>query len=58
MSAGCRGGILLCAISSFTCRIKVKLFEALTKQEVGFFETVKTGNSEATGPSYSNKQDN
>lgn len=43
VSAGCRGGILLCAISSFTCRIKVKLFEALTKQEVGFFETVKTG---------------
>ncbi|XP_047240035.1 antigen peptide transporter 2a [Girardinichthys multiradiatus] len=43
VSAGCRGGILLCAISSFTCRIKVKLFGALTKQEIGFFETVKTG---------------
>ncbi|XP_036001693.1 antigen peptide transporter 2 [Fundulus heteroclitus] len=43
VSAGCRGGVLLCAISSFTCRIKVKLFEALTKQEIGFFETVKTG---------------
>ncbi|XP_032435749.1 antigen peptide transporter 2a [Xiphophorus hellerii] len=43
VSAGCRGGILLCAISSFTCRIKVKLFEALTEQEIGFFETVKTG---------------
>ncbi|KAM9385485.1 antigen peptide transporter 2a isoform 1-T1 [Pholidichthys leucotaenia] len=42
-SAGCRGGFLLCAISSFTCRIKVKLFEALTKQEIGFFETIKTG---------------
>uniref|UniRef100_A0A3Q2PBN0 Transporter associated with antigen processing, subunit type a n=1 Tax=Fundulus heteroclitus TaxID=8078 RepID=A0A3Q2PBN0_FUNHE len=42
-SAGCRGGVLLCAISSFTCRIKVKLFEALTKQEIGFFENVKTG---------------
>ncbi|XP_017283096.1 antigen peptide transporter 2a [Kryptolebias marmoratus] len=43
VSAGCRGGVLLCAISSFTCRIKVMLFEALTKQEIGFFETIKTG---------------
>ncbi|XP_043995141.1 antigen peptide transporter 2-like isoform X2 [Gambusia affinis] len=43
VSAGCRGGVLLCAISSFTCRIKVKLFEALTKQEIGFFEIIKTG---------------
>nr|XP_015829499.2 antigen peptide transporter 2a isoform X2 [Nothobranchius furzeri] len=43
VSAGCRGGVLLCAISSFTCRIKVKLFQALTKQEIGFFETIKTG---------------
>ncbi|KAK2830763.1 hypothetical protein Q5P01_018694 [Channa striata] len=42
-SAGCRGGVLLCAISSFTRRIKVKLFEAYTKQEIGFFETRKTG---------------
>ncbi|XP_026155850.1 antigen peptide transporter 2a isoform X2 [Mastacembelus armatus] len=43
VSAGCRGGVLLCAISSFTCRMKGKLFEALTKQEIGFFETTKTG---------------
>ncbi|XP_054462085.1 antigen peptide transporter 2a [Anoplopoma fimbria] len=43
VSAGCRGGILLCAISAFTCRMKVKLFGALTKQEIGFFETTKTG---------------
>uniref|UniRef100_A0A665V1V1 Antigen peptide transporter 2-like n=1 Tax=Echeneis naucrates TaxID=173247 RepID=A0A665V1V1_ECHNA len=43
VSAGCRGGLLLCAISSYTCRIKVKLFGALTKQEVGFFEAIKTG---------------
>nr|XP_046274681.1 antigen peptide transporter 2a [Scatophagus argus] len=41
--AGCRGGLLLCAISVFTCRVKVMLFGALTKQEVGFFETIKTG---------------
>ncbi|XP_070777592.1 antigen peptide transporter 2a [Enoplosus armatus] len=43
VSAGCRGGLLLCAISAFTCRIKVKLFGALTRQEIGFFETIKTG---------------
>uniref|UniRef100_A0A3Q3IZX4 Transporter associated with antigen processing, subunit type a n=2 Tax=Monopterus albus TaxID=43700 RepID=A0A3Q3IZX4_MONAL len=43
VSAGCRGGTLLCAISSFTCRMKVKLFEALTKQDIEFFETTKTG---------------
>lgn len=43
VSAGCRGGILMCAISSYTCRMKVKLFEALTRQEIGFFETIKTG---------------
>ncbi|KAG7219336.1 hypothetical protein INR49_003454 [Caranx melampygus] len=41
LSAGCRGGLLLCAINSFTCRMKVKLFGALTKQEIGFFETIK-----------------
>lgn len=43
VSAGCRGGLLLCAISAYTCSVKVKLFGALTKQEIGFFETIKTG---------------
>lgn len=43
LSAGCRGGLLLCAISAYTRRIKAKLFEALTKQEIGFFESKKTG---------------
>ncbi|GLD59442.1 antigen peptide transporter 2-like protein [Lates japonicus] len=43
VSAGCRGGLLLCAINAHTCRVKVMLFEALTKQEIGFFETIKTG---------------
>ncbi|XP_044190911.1 antigen peptide transporter 2a isoform X2 [Thunnus albacares] len=43
VSAGCRGGLLTCAISAFTCRVKGKLFEALTKQEIGFYETIKTG---------------
>lgn len=41
--AGGRGGFLLCAIGSFTCRIKLKLFETLTKQEISFFEATKTG---------------
>lgn len=41
--AGCRGGLFLCAISSFTCRIKVKLFGALVNQEIAFFEAIKTG---------------
>lgn len=43
VSAGCRGGLLLWAISSFICRIKVKVFGALTKQEIAFFEKVKPG---------------
>uniref|UniRef100_A0A667XSN4 Transporter associated with antigen processing, subunit type a n=1 Tax=Myripristis murdjan TaxID=586833 RepID=A0A667XSN4_9TELE len=43
LGAGCRGGLFLCAISSFTCRVKVMLFGALTKQEIGFFEAIKTG---------------
>ncbi|XP_068432397.1 antigen peptide transporter 2a [Clinocottus analis] len=43
LGAGCRGGVLLCAISSFTCRMKLTLFGSLTKQEIGFFETTKTG---------------
>lgn len=43
VSAGCRGGLLMCAISAFICRIKVQVFGALTKQEIAFFEKVKTG---------------
>uniref|UniRef100_A0A3P8X0C2 Transporter associated with antigen processing, subunit type a n=1 Tax=Cynoglossus semilaevis TaxID=244447 RepID=A0A3P8X0C2_CYNSE len=43
LSAGCRGGILTCAIGSFTCRMKLQLFGALTKQEIGFFEVTKPG---------------
>ncbi|KAM8884586.1 antigen peptide transporter 2-like isoform 2-T2 [Synchiropus picturatus] len=42
-SAVCRRGIMRAANVSFTCRIKVKLFQALTRQEVGFFDTTKTG---------------
>ncbi|KAL4629589.1 hypothetical protein GN956_G17023 [Arapaima gigas] len=43
LSAGCRGGLFMCAISSFTTRMKVKLFGALVQQEIGFFESTKTG---------------
>uniref|UniRef100_A0A8C7PEA1 Transporter associated with antigen processing, subunit type a n=1 Tax=Oncorhynchus mykiss TaxID=8022 RepID=A0A8C7PEA1_ONCMY len=42
-SAGCRGGLFMCAINSFTSRMKVELFGALVKQDIGFFETIKTG---------------
>ncbi|KAJ8000102.1 hypothetical protein DPEC_G00201360 [Dallia pectoralis] len=42
-AAGCRGGLFMCAINSFTCRMKVQLFGALVNQEIGFFETIKTG---------------
>ncbi|XP_030623215.1 antigen peptide transporter 2a [Chanos chanos] len=43
LSAGCRGGLFMCAISSFTCRVRVQLFGSLVRQEIGFFETIKTG---------------
>nr|AYM45146.1 ATP-binding cassette subfamily B member 3a [Carassius auratus] len=42
-SAGCRGGLFMCAINSFTCRVKVQLFGSLVNQDIGFFETTKTG---------------
>lgn len=42
-SAGCRGGLFMCAINSFTCRVKVNLFGSLVRQDIGFFETIKTG---------------
>ncbi|KAM9454250.1 antigen peptide transporter 2-like [Clarias gariepinus] len=42
-SAGCRGGLFTCAIGSFVCRVKHQLFSCLLKQEIGFFETTKTG---------------
>ncbi|XP_053471374.1 antigen peptide transporter 2 [Ictalurus furcatus] len=42
-SAGCRGGLFTCAIGSFICRVKHRLFSCLLKQDIGFFETTKTG---------------
>ncbi|XP_063048640.1 antigen peptide transporter 2-like, partial [Engraulis encrasicolus] len=43
VSAGCRGGLFMCAINSFNCRVRVKLFRSLVGQEIGFYETTKTG---------------
>ncbi|XP_026145433.1 antigen peptide transporter 2-like [Carassius auratus] len=43
LSAGCRGGLFTCAIYSFIRRIKVQLFGSLVRQDIGFFETIKTG---------------
>ncbi|XP_060754915.1 antigen peptide transporter 2-like [Neoarius graeffei] len=42
-SAGCRGGLFTCAIGSFISRVKHQLFSYLLKQEIGFYETTKTG---------------
>ncbi|KAI4898291.1 hypothetical protein NFI96_033494 [Prochilodus magdalenae] len=42
-SAGCRGGLFMCAIGSFIRRVKLQLFGSLVKQEIGFFEVTKTG---------------
>lgn len=37
----------MCAINSFTGRVKVQLFGSLVRQDIGFFETIKTGRSNA-----------
>ncbi|XP_061615867.1 antigen peptide transporter 2a [Phyllopteryx taeniolatus] len=43
VGAGSRGGFLTWAINSFACRVKGKLFQAQTKQEIAFFDSTKTG---------------
>uniref|UniRef100_A0A8C9SNZ3 Transporter associated with antigen processing, subunit type a n=1 Tax=Scleropages formosus TaxID=113540 RepID=A0A8C9SNZ3_SCLFO len=43
LSVGCREGFFSCAISSFTRKVKVQLFGSLVFQEIGFFESTKTG---------------
>ncbi|XP_030202195.1 antigen peptide transporter 2a [Gadus morhua] len=43
LGAGCRGGLFMCVIGSFTRRVKLALFGALANQDIGFFESVKTG---------------
>ncbi|KAG9330198.1 hypothetical protein JZ751_026115 [Albula glossodonta] len=43
LSAGLRGGLFTCSISRLNKRVRVMLFQALVKQEIGFFEVTKTG---------------
>ncbi|XP_041081968.1 antigen peptide transporter 2-like isoform X2 [Polyodon spathula] len=43
LSAGLRGGLFMCSLSRLNKRVRVMLFRALVKQEIGFFETTKTG---------------
>ncbi|TRY74359.1 hypothetical protein DNTS_032050 [Danionella cerebrum] len=43
LSTGLRGGLFMCTFSSLNKRICVMLFNALVKQEIGFFEDKKTG---------------
>ncbi|MGH0137670.1 UNVERIFIED_CONTAM: hypothetical protein FKN15_018641 [Acipenser sinensis] len=43
LSAGLRGGLFMCSLSRLNKRVRVLLFRALVKQEIGFFETIKTG---------------
>lgn len=41
--AGLRGGCATYAIAKINIRIRNELFSSLVKQEIGFFDTVKTG---------------
>ncbi|XP_063794261.1 antigen peptide transporter 2 [Pseudophryne corroboree] len=43
LSAGCRGGCFMFCMSRLTRRLRLHLFNALIKQDIGFFETTKTG---------------
>ncbi|XP_067112327.1 antigen peptide transporter 2a [Osmerus mordax] len=43
LSSGLRGGLFMCMLSRLNKRVRIMLFQALVKQEVGFFENTKTG---------------
>ncbi|XP_075042586.1 antigen peptide transporter 2-like [Mixophyes fleayi] len=43
ISAGCRGGLFTFCMARLTQRLRVHLFRALIKQDIGFFEATKTG---------------
>ena len=43
VSAGIRGGCLSLVISRLSIRLRNCLFASIMKQEVGFFDSVKTG---------------
>lgn len=43
LSAGCRGGLFMFTLARLTRRLRVLLFKAVVRQEIGFFESTKTG---------------
>ncbi|KAI2645065.1 ABC-type oligopeptide transporter ABCB9 [Labeo rohita] len=43
LSSGLRGGLFMCTLSRLNKRVRLMLFNALVKQEIGFFEDKKTG---------------
>ncbi|MBN3289408.1 ABCB9 protein, partial [Polypterus senegalus] len=43
LSAGIRGGLFMCTLSRLNKRVRLMLFKALVQQEIGFFESTKTG---------------
>ncbi|XP_030045116.1 antigen peptide transporter 2 [Microcaecilia unicolor] len=43
LSAGCRGGLFLLSLARLTRRLRVLLFNTVVRQEIGFFESTKTG---------------
>lgn len=43
LSSGLRGGLFMCTLSRLNKRVRLMLFHALVKQEIGFFEDIKTG---------------
>ncbi|KAI7799184.1 ATP-binding cassette [Triplophysa rosa] len=43
LSSGLRGGLFMCTLSRLNKRVRLMLFHALVKQEIGFFEDKKTG---------------
>lgn len=43
LSSGLRGGLFMCTLSGLNKRVRLMLFNALVKQEIGFFEDKKTG---------------
>ena len=45
LSTGVRGGLFTVAMTRLNVRIRTRLFAALLQQEIGFFDTTRTGKS-------------
>nr|XP_033779438.1 antigen peptide transporter 2 isoform X2 [Geotrypetes seraphini] len=43
LSTGCRGGLFTLTIARLTRRLRVLLFKSVVQQEIGFFESTRTG---------------